>query len=75
MKKKQNRKKRVKNGERTSKMCSFRADAVTMNILTYVSNKGRLINRLIQRWGRDKGIWMDDPHADPDENDLDYWMP
>lgn len=62
-KKKQLRKQRVKNGERTSKMVSFRADELTIQILSKVANKGRLINNLVKQW------WRREPSVtlDPDE--------
>lgn len=62
-KKKQLRKQRVKNGERTSKMVSFRADELTIQILAKVANKGRLINNLVKNW------WRREPSVtlDPDE--------
>lgn len=62
-KKKQLRKQRVKNGERTSKMVSFRADELTIQILSKVANKGRLINNLVKNW------WRREPSVtlDPDE--------
>lgn len=62
-KKKQLRKQRVKNGERTSKMVSFRADELTIQILSKVANKGRLMNNLVKNW------WRREPSVtlDPDE--------
>lgn len=49
---KQLRKQRAKNGEKTSKMMSFRADELTLQILAKVQNKGRLINDLVKQWWR-----------------------
>lgn len=73
-KKVQKRKERAKNGTRTSKMLSFRADELTMKILEFVENKGRLLNRLVQEWGEKHKVMMDDPHADPKENDIEEYF-
>lgn len=70
----QKRKERAKNGMRTSKMLSFRADELTMKILGFVENKGRLLNRLVQEWGEKHKVMMDDPHADPKENDIEEYF-
>lgn len=48
----QQRKKYSKRGEVSSKMVSFRADWETLRYLEHSENKGRLINKLVQRWGR-----------------------
>lgn len=72
-KKVQKRKVRAKNGEKTSKMVSFRADELTIKILRYVENKGLLINRLIKGWGYEHCV-IDDPHADPKENDIEEYF-
>lgn len=69
----QPRKAYAKRGERTSKMVSFRADALTTKVLDYCSNKGRLINRLIQEWGRDNRIITDDD-INPKENDIEEYF-
>lgn len=53
-KKKQERRQRAKNGEHSSKMMSFRCDWDVLNILSEVSNKGRLINQLVRDWERDQ---------------------
>lgn len=66
-KKKQLRKQRVKNGERTSKMVSFRADELTIQILAKVANKGRLINDLVKQWWRREPSVMLDPDEPPTE--------
>lgn len=73
-KKVQKRKVRAKNGTRTSKMLSFRADELTMKILGFVENKGRLLNRLVQEWGEKHKVMYDDPHADPKENDIEEYF-
>ena len=70
---KQQRKQRTKNGNCTSKMMSFRCDEETAKILGFVQNKGRLLNRLVQEWGRKHKVW-DDPHADPKENDIEEYF-
>lgn len=61
--KKQLRKQRAKNGERTSKMMSFRADELVMDILNKVPNKGRLINDLVKQW------WRHSPSVTLDDDD------
>ena len=61
---KQERKQRAKNGERTSKMCSFRLDADVVAILAQVSNKSLLINRLVREWWASRNI--DESHTDVD---------
>lgn len=68
---KQLRKQRAKNGERTSKMMSFRADELTLQILSKVQNKGRLINDLIKQWWRKEPAITTDPDEPPTELD-DY---
>lgn len=73
-KKTQNRKSRAKNGECKSRMMSFRADDETIKILEFVGNKGRLLNRLVQDWATKHKIMMDDPHADPRENDIEEYF-
>lgn len=71
---KQNRKKRDK--ECRSKMISFRADEMTLYVLAKVSNKGRLINNLVKQWWRhERPSDLLDEHADPRENDIDYYEP
>lgn len=73
-KEKQQRKQRVKNGERTSKMVSFRADELTIQILSKVANKGRLINNLVKQWWRrEPPITLDDD-IDPSENDIEEYF-
>lgn len=79
---KQERRKRAKNGERNSKMMSFRVDWDVANILSEVGNKGRLLNELVRKWekasrpGRRK-----QPHDEegwetpPEENDIADYMP
>lgn len=64
---KQLRKQRAKNGERTSKMVSFRADELTINILAKVANKGRLINDLVKQWWRREPSVTLDPDEPPTE--------
>lgn len=68
---KQLRKQRAKNGERTSKMMSFRADEMTVSILSKVQNKGRLINDLVKQWWRKEPSITLDPDEPPTELD-DY---
>lgn len=68
---KQLRKQRAKNGERTSKMMSFRADEMTVRILSKVQNKGRLINDLVKQWWRKDPAITLDPDEPPTELD-DY---
>lgn len=68
---KQLRKQRAKNGERTSKMMSFRADEMTVRILSKVQNKGRLINDLVKQWWRKEPSITLDPDEPPTELD-DY---
>ena len=63
-KKVQQRTKYAKKGESEMKMISFRADAETVKYLEKAGNKGRLINKLVQRWGR-RHPW-EDPDQDPD---------
>lgn len=73
-KKKQQRKQRVKNGERSSKMVSFRADELTVQILAKVANKGRLINDLVKQWWRrNPSVTLDDD-IDPSENDIEEYF-
>lgn len=68
--KKQQRIKRAKNGERTSKMMSFRADELTTQILAKVTNKGRLINDLVKQWWRhEPAITLDEDEALEDIED------
>lgn len=62
-KRKQLRKQRSKNGERTSKMMSFRADELVVDILSRVPNKGRLINDLVKQW------WRHEPSVTLDEDE------
>lgn len=69
----QKRRKYAAKGERTSKMVSFRADEATMTILNLVANKGRLINRLVQDWGRKHKIY-NDPDAPPEENSIEEYF-
>lgn len=71
---KQLRKQRAKNGERTSRMMSFRADEQTLQILAKVQNKGRLINNLVKQWWRkEPSITLDDD-IDPTENDIEEYF-
>jgi uncharacterized protein (DUF4415 family) len=72
--KKQERKSRSKNGERTQKMMSFRVDADVASILSTVANKGRLLNNLLREWAQAH------PHGEghdypPEEDGLDDFMP
>lgn len=73
-KQKQLRKQRVKNGERTSKMVSFRADELTIQILAKVANKGRLINDLVKQWWRHSPSVTLDDDIDPSENDIEEYF-
>ena len=50
MEEKQERKKYAAKGERSQKMVTFRADIETIQILDGVTNKGRLLNELVQEW-------------------------
>lgn len=68
---KQLRKQRAKNGEKTSKMMSFRADELTLQILAKVQNKGRLINDLVKQWWRRNPSVTLDPDEPPTEL-IDY---
>lgn len=71
---KQLRKQRAKNGEKTSKMMSFRADELTLQILAKVQNKGRLINDLVKQWWRrNPSVTLDDD-IDPSENDIEEYF-
>lgn len=77
-KQKQERRKRAKNGERNSKMMSFRVDYDVANILSEVSNKGRLINDLVRRWERNLRRHKKDTDAwenPPEENDIAEYLP
>ena len=69
-KRKQLRKQRSKNGERTSKMMSFRADELVVDILSQVPNKGRLINDLVKQWWRhEPSVTLDDDEPPSDITD------
>lgn len=69
-KRKQLRKQRSKNGERTSKMMSFRADDLVVDILSKVPNKGRLINDLVKQWWRhEPSVTLDDDEPPSDITD------
>lgn len=68
---KQQRKQRAKNGEKKSKMMSFRADELTLQILAKVQNKGRLINDLVKQWWRRNPSVTLDPDDPPTEL-IDY---
>lgn len=48
---KQQRKQYDKKGEKKSRMVSFRADENVCQLLSSVSNKGRLLNDLVTAWG------------------------
>lgn len=64
------RRKYAAKGEKSGKMCSFRLDWETVGILEHVSNKGRLINDLVQSWWRKQQTEMtQDGDANPMEND------
>lgn len=72
--KKQERKSRSKNGERTQKMMSFRVDADVASILLTVANKGRLLNNLLREWAQAH------PHREvhdypPEEDGLEDYLP
>lgn len=41
---------------RGQKLMSFRADFETLKVLEAVENKGRLINELVQEWGRSRNV-------------------
>ena len=72
--KKQSRKKRAANGEKKSKMYSFRADELTIDILKKVENKGRLINDLVKQWWRKKPSELIDDDIDPREHDVEEYL-
>lgn len=61
---KQVRKQRAKNGERSTKMCTFRLDADVVEILSHVKNKTLLINRLVREWWESRNV--DESHTDVD---------
>lgn len=70
VKEKQRRKKYAKAGVKTGKMCSYRLDWETMDILDHVGNKGRLINDLIKEWWKkQKPSSTYDADANPKEDD------
>lgn len=48
--KQRERKQDIKRGVRTQKMMSFRCDKDVEEILSSVSNKGRLLNDLVKEW-------------------------
>lgn len=67
---KQQRKKYAKAGVKTGKMCSFRLDWETMDILEHAGNKGRLINDLVKEWWRKQAPpSTHDDDANPAEED------
>lgn len=78
-KKVQGRKSRNKNGERASKMMSFRCDWDVINVLNQVENKGRFLNQLVKEWARqhldrlDRGLDAWEVNPDEDENP-DTWL-
>lgn len=55
---------RIKDGI-TQKLMTFRADIETLEILTSVANKGRLINRLVQEWARSRNADESETDEDP----------
>lgn len=68
----QPRKQYCADGERTSKMMSFRADSDVIRWLGHAANKGRLINELITSWATQQP-WYDED-ADPAENDIEEYL-
>lgn len=68
---KQVRKQRVKNGQRTSKMCSFRLDADVVAILAQVANKSLLINRLVREWWESRNVDESYTDVDPATYDIE----
>ena len=71
---KQERKQRVANGQRESKMLSFRADRETIEILHHAANKGRLINDLVQKWWKRNQKHNEDNDTPPDENSIEEYF-
>lgn len=76
--KKQERRKRAKNGERNGKMLSFRCDWDVLNVLNQVENKGRFLNELVKQWARknrrrldkDENAWEVNPSEDEDPDEF-----
>lgn len=62
------RKDNIKRGQRTQKMMSFRIDDEVQEILTKVTNKGRLINDLIKEWWHSRNIEEHD--YSPEEDNI-----
>ena len=71
---KQYRKQRAANGERESKMLSFRADRQTIDILSHAPNKGRLINDLVQKWWKRNQKNFEDNDTPPEENSIEEYF-
>lgn len=68
--KQRSRKQDIKRGVRTQKMMSFRCDKDVEEILSCVSNKGRLLNDLVKAWWNSRNIHEEDYH--PDENQIPF---
>lgn len=69
------RKKRAANGQRDSRMMSFRADGIVVDILSRVANKGRLLNDLVRQWYRQQSsVMLDDDDEHPDVHGLEEYM-
>lgn len=66
--KQRSRKQDIKRGVRTQKMMSFRCDKDVEEILSSVSNKGRLLNDLVKEWWKCRNRHEEDFH--PGENNI-----
>ena len=66
--KQRSRKQDIKRGVRTQKMMSFRCDKDVEEILSSVSNKGRLLNDLVKEWWKCRNRHEEDYH--PGENNI-----
>lgn len=66
--KQRERKHDIKRGVRTQKMMSFRCDKDVEEILSSVSNKGRLLNDLVKAWWKSRNCHEEDYH--PGENNI-----
>lgn len=66
--KQRSRKQDIKRGVRTQKMMTFRCDNDVTEILSCVSNKGRLLNDLVKEWWKSRNRHEEDYH--PGENNI-----
>lgn len=66
--KQRERKQDIKRGVRTQKMMTFRCDNDVADILSSVSNKGRLLNDLVKAWWKSRNRHEEDYH--PGENNI-----